>query len=440
MTECLFLTLYLSVFQRPSVTEHSMEPPLTPGAPLDDDDGGFPPDSPMQMVDDEVGAPQTVPMSEDSHNLSLGLSVSRDDSVEKPNLSIGGLNMPNEDDDDSASSKKRKAEDGGDEAPKIKRRRRKQKRQIVLNEQLELTGAQIRAQLNDTSDIVRENVHPSTWVPGKPAEKRQHPNTERLYALLNYERLFTRPSLGDDGHLAPELLELWGRHTAVVVGKTFPYKLRDAEEQEMEETRGQEDEMSDEPGPMMDDDGPPLPPGDDDQSQPQEDDDNNQFPPDDNIGPVMDDEEEEEQSLPGMVDSPDSRNSTLSFSLVNDLLGHDNDEDNPRQTLGSDELASNKSKWHKHTVQVFSLLKSRMSSGKMAQDEPAEGKEATEKPAQLSYQSLSQGCTRRTAATVFLELLQLKTWDYVDLDQDESFGDITILPGVKFDEDVPTKE
>ena len=133
--------------------------------------------------------------------------------------------------------------------------------------------------------------------------------------------------------------------------------------------------------------------------------------------------------------------STLSFSLVNDLLDRnedDDDEDNPRQTLGSDELTSSKIKWHKHTVQVFSLLKSRMSSGKKEGDESAEGEE--KKPSELSYQSLSYGCTRRTAATVFLELLQLKTWDYVELDQDDSFGDITILPGAKFDDEVPTRD
>jgi hypothetical protein len=27
---------------------------------------------------------------------------------------------------------------------------------------------------------------------------------------------------------------------------------------------------------------------------------------------------------------------------------------------------------------------------------------------------------------VFFELLQLKTWDYIDLDQDESYGDIKV--------------
>lgn len=388
------------------------------------------------MDDDE--APQTIPMSESTRN-SAGLSVSRDESaVENRGLSIGGLN----DDDGSAESKKRKDGDSDEEAeqPKPKRRRKaKRKRHIVLNEQLELSSAQIRAQLQDASDIVRDVVHPSTWVPGKERDKRRHPNKEKLYATLTYERLFTRPSLGDDGQLAPELLELWGRHTAVVVGKPFPYKLRDSDEQTEQARSGRTDEEgsagqgSDGQEPdMPDDDGPPMP----DDDQPMIDDEGPPVPNDDNFDPAMD-EEEEEEGMEGIPDSPDSRDSALSFSLVNDLLGanEDDDEDNPRQTLGSDELTASKAKWHKHTVQVFSLLKSRMSSVHAAasQDEEAE------KPSQLSYTALSRGCTRRTAATVFLELLQLKTWDYVELDQDDSFGDITVLPGTKFDDEVPTK-
>eukprot|EP00977_Amphora_coffeiformis_P007295 scaffold1581_cov169-Amphora_coffeaeformis.AAC.31 len=428
---------------RDSVLEKS-----PPGPPLEDDDGGFmPPDSPMAMMDDD-DAPQAVPMSESTKN-SAGLSISRDESAaDHRGLSIGGLN-----DDDSAASKKRKAdgddEEDGAEKPKPKRRRKaKRKRHIVLNEQLELSSAQIRAQLQDTSDIIRQDfVHPSTWVPGNEPEKRRHPNTEKLYATLSYERLFTRPSLGDDGHLAPELLELWGRHTAVVVGKPFPYELRNPDEQTEEARNARADDESEgqgsDRGDVMkgDDDGPPMP--DDDEPPMIDDDEGPPIPDDDNnFDPAMDDEEEEER-MEGIPDSPDSRDSALSFSLVNDLLGgKDDDEDNPRQTLGSDELTSSKAKWHKHTAQVFSLLKSRMSSGNTvatSQEELTGGAEAAEKPSQLSYKSLSRGCTRRTAATVFLELLQLKTWDYVELEQDQTFGDISILPGAKFDDDVPTK-
>lgn len=404
---------------------------MSPG--MVDDGGGFIPDddSLMRNVDDD-DALQTVPMSENSKEASLGLSASRDESMEHRHTSIGGLNVSNEDDEEG--SKKRKSGSDEDQAPKRKKRRRK--RQITISENLEISGSDMRKQLQDTSDIVRTDyVHPSTWVPGKKAVRGQHPNTERLYRVLGYERLFTRPSAGDDGHLAPELLELWTKHTAVVLGKPFPYELRDDDEEETEEARrgGVADEGSEEP--LIEDDDPPMAMDDDEPPMPM-DDDEGAFPPDDGFTHLPD-EEEEEQDMAGMVDSPDSRNSLLSFSLVNDILGDDNDEDNPRQTLGSDELNVQKSKWHKHTVQVLSLLKSRMASNKAKPDDLSDSDEdeAPEKALQLSYNSLSHGCSRRTAVTVFLELLQLKTWDFVDLEQDENFGDITILPGVKFDEE-----
>lgn len=63
----------------------------------------------------------------------------------------------------------------------------------------------------------------------------------------------------------------------------------------------------------------------------------------------------------------------------------------------------------------------------------------TTKPNYLSFDNMSKGTSRRTAAGVFFELLQLKTWDYIDLEQDISYGNIKILPGIKFHEDPPAK-
>jgi cohesin complex subunit SCC1 len=110
----------------------------------------------------------------------------------------------------------------------------------------------------------------------------------------------------------------------------------------------------------------------------------------------------------------------LSLGIANDLeddiVG---DEDDPRQEAGDDAVSS-MGKWHKHTVKVYSMLKDNMTA-------PEEDEDAEEsKPGRLSYNKLSAGCSRRTAAGVFFELLQLKTWDYIDLDQDESYGDIKV--------------
>jgi cohesin complex subunit SCC1 len=180
----------------------------------------------------------------------------------------------------------------------------------------------------------------------------------------------------------------------------------------------------------------------------EEDDDEVPPPPmeDDDMPPPMDDEDmpvpfdDEEPKAPMAANafdddvlnkSPDGRrDSSLELGLVNDLEDDIIEEEvDPRQTLG-DELVSSNSKWHKHTVKVYKLLKRSMASGQEAEDEE-------EKPGEISYDSLSKGSSRRTAAGVFFELLQLKTWDFIELDQNESYGDIKISPGVKFGEDPP---
>jgi Conserved region of Rad21 / Rec8 like protein len=114
------------------------------------------------------------------------------------------------------------------------------------------------------------------------------------------------------------------------------------------------------------------------------------------------------------------RLSSLSLGLVNDFVNEfeqeDDDDDeeevDPRQGQG-DELVSSSSKWHKHTVKVFDMLRRNM---------PDDG------PRQMSFNAICDpgAVTRRTACGVFFELLQLKTWDYIELDQDEFFGDMKV--------------
>ena len=108
--------------------------------------------------------------------------------------------------------------------------------------------------------------------------------------------------------------------------------------------------------------------------------------------------------------------------------------DEERQAAGSDELVSHTSKWHKHTVRVFGMLKRNMRSDEDEEDEDED------KPTQLSYNKLSAGVSRRTAAGVFFEMLQLKTWDFIELNQDKAYGDIAIAPGVRFSEDPPSAD
>jgi cohesin complex subunit SCC1 len=47
---------------------------------------------------------------------------------------------------------------------------------------------------------------------------------------------------------------------------------------------------------------------------------------------------------------------------------------------------------------------------------------------ELSYDQMTTGKTRRTAAAVLFELLVLKTKDYVDVQQPKPFADIAVTP------------
>jgi cohesin complex subunit SCC1 len=93
------------------------------------------------------------------------------------------------------------------------------------------------------------------------------------------------------------------------------------------------------------------------------------------------------------------------------------------------------SKWHKNTIKVFEVLKKNLIS---PDGHDHEDIDATTKKDFVSYNTLSDGVSRRTAAGFFFELLQLKTLNYIELNQDESYGDITISAGVKFNESPPT--
>ena len=91
------------------------------------------------------------------------------------------------------------------------------------------------------------------------------------------------------------------------------------------------------------------------------------------------------------------------------------------------------SKWHKNTVKVFEVLKKNLIS-----PDGEENDDDMPKKEYVSYNTLSDGVSRRTAAGFFFELLQLKTLNYIELNQDESYGDITISAGVKFTESPPS--
>ncbi|KAL3809139.1 hypothetical protein ACHAXA_007242 [Cyclostephanos tholiformis] len=189
-----------------------------------------------------------------------------------------------------------------------------------------------------------------------------------------------------------------------------------------------------------------------------------------------------------------SDRSSFSLGALNDLekdfyeIGEEEEDGGhqPGQVAGD-------ARWHKHTIRVLSMLKRSMQSDHANEDElddeesgiegggtrksppeliaggqtrnpsgpreeeaaGAQGRRGIEgggtrksppeliaggmgKPAQLSYNKLSTGCSRRTAASAFFDILQLKNLDFVELNQEKSYGDITITPGLRFDEPPPS--
>jgi hypothetical protein len=44
----------------------------------------------------------------------------------------------------------------------------------------------------------------------------------------------------------------------------------------------------------------------------------------------------------------------------------------------------------------------------------------------VTFEELTAGASKRTAAACFLEILQLKTWDLIEVEQPHPFDDITI--------------
>ena len=141
--------------------------------------------------------------------------------------SIGGLSVSHEEEEEETSkSTKRKAV-----GPKRMRKRRKI---VIDNDKTELTSAHIKDMLRDNSSNIRQHVpHPADWVEGvdeMPSRIRD------LTKILPYEKLFARPSLGDDGALHPDLIELWYRSTCRVTGARMPFRMRgDAGQAQREE-------------------------------------------------------------------------------------------------------------------------------------------------------------------------------------------------------------
>lgn len=88
----------------------------------------------------------------------------------------------------------------------------------------------------------------------------------------------------------------------------------------------------------------------------------------------------------------------------------------PTAETGDDEGGDNRlADWSARTAMVFDVLQDQL------KEEDS-----------VSFKAISKGISRRTAAACFLEILQLKTWGFVDVAQESPFADIDISPTTKF--------
>ena len=76
--------------------------------------------------------------------------------------------------------------------------------------------------------------------------------------------------------------------------------------------------------------------------------------------------------------------------------------------------------WHPNTIKVVGLLRNQLDAAES-----------------LSFDAFTAGANKRSAVGVFVELLHLKTWDFVQLDQAAAYGDITVSKAAHFHDPIP---
>jgi cohesin complex subunit SCC1 len=350
-------------------------------------------------------------------------------------------------------------------APKARPRKKARKRRLVVDEVTELTRAQIKANLENTQDVVRMPV---------PLAQRPRPTQE-------FPTLAARMRLPNAPGLAPELLEMF---TWTMRDDPLPFRLRkgfnyagplnkkartdaasaaeasalaasspSAADRSSPGSRRQADaEGSDEEG--------VEPEGIEEARQagsPNEGE--NAFPDDDfnfnDEDPLPLEDQAEDSYLAGdmedeaaangangadaslsALEASSSRGSYLAdagrFELgaVNDIsadVDRTQDDDDAKSAAGDDDGAEPRSAahWHPHTKKVMAMLETQF--------------EASEHASYNAISGVTRGnkVGRRTAAGVFFELLQLKTWDYIEVGQDGAYGDIDVSKGRKFASGAP---
>ena len=334
---------------------------------------------------------------------------------------------------------------------------------------------------------LEEQHHRQDGVGSKRKRKRKHRrNIKKKTTGPDAVPCLTRPFLADGSGpaLHPVLQKLWQDNYWKALGEPCPYQKQEVEanvdngeegvvddvEKVRRNARGDDDEST------LGGEGSDL-----DVTKDKVDDEHlsrSQLPlPEDDLEfpTAVDDEEEEEDDDAPVPDFGDDDVDTaalhrhngnhgdlLDLGMVNDMIldsdedGGDHEDENDdvdanRQALG--EPSSSSTKWHKHTVRVFRHLKKCLHDPASGDPTNGNGENDTDDddtssstaqfsrvplPESVGFDELTKHVvSRRNASSIFFEMLQLKTWDFIELNQDESYGRIAISAGVRFGEDAP---
>jgi cohesin complex subunit SCC1 len=85
--------------------------------------------------------------------------------------------------------------------------------------------------------------------------------------------------------------------------------------------------------------------------------------------------------------------------------------------------------WHPNTMRMCKLLRTRIAAA--AKEKPHE------RPPTVAFSQVTRNARRTKAANLFWEVLQLKTWDFIEVDQEHAYDDVQITAAARFHEAIP---
>ncbi|KAF4130892.1 Conserved region of Rad21 / Rec8 like protein [Phytophthora infestans] len=277
--------------------------------------------------------------------------------------------------------------------------RPKKKRKIARDTVTELTSASLKRGMEDTSSITRRGITYQTRA--KTSE----------FDLQTGADMFSRPCMAT---MSEELLKMF---KVTMKKRKFPFSVK-AQDEDVELTR----RMSSNSRLSTNSTGLDVTNGSCDAPMLHDIEDENHFEFADMGLPEL---ERVDETFPNYdVGAPFEPEQDLEDLNVDIELGAVNDirsEANGGTQGDRVEASTAQHKWHPHTVKVMKVLR-----------------KALDDKDEVTYKQLTKKTQdRRTAAALFFELLQLKTLDYVNVEQPAPYADIKISKAARFAEHIP---